>query len=339
MRDAPSINNQLEGFFPSMLDEPDIRNYVQFLILDRLVNGVRVAHENSQSEYAIPKTDLFSSVEIEKLQKLKAYVNFNNEAPLIQTFTDIMALNLQMPGAQDDGRRSYVNVGVGDPSQIENIKQIADDYYEYLNRVLYVRDRNTFAGQVMGRFKFLNTQKQRLQFTPEQISGAQLQALSLLQSSNALFPPLKNGTVLDVINLVLAMEPKWNELFSKEETLPVGFILSNLLQTEFMIMGQIQQTLQANGLTLEDVLNMQKSQNPEEKAKADKLLSQPVAPLYAQLQQQIPGIAQPTYPEINRRFVQFLNMHTNEYKNFARSAEEYDSQIDVLQRVIQILSR
>jgi hypothetical protein len=338
-RSVFSINNDLDGFYPSLLDEPDVRNYVQFLIQDRLVNGVRMAHDNSKSEYSLPKNDLFGKEEVEKLQKQPVFVNYNQEANLVQLFTLFMSENLWMPGTQDDGRRSYVNVSVGDPSQIDDIRRIAADYYEYLDRVLYVRDRNTFAGQVMGRFKFLNTQKQRLQFSPEQISGAQLQALSVLNSSNALFPPLKNGTVLDVVNLVLAIEPKFQELFSKEETQPVGFILSNLLQTEFMIMGQLQQVLQASGVTLEQILTMQKSQNPEEKAMAEALLSQPVAPIYAQLQSQIPGIAQPTYPEMNRRFTQFFEMHTKEYKNFDRSAEEYDSQIDVLQRVIQILSR
>ena len=57
------------------------------------------------------------------------------------------------------------------------------------------------------------------------------------------------------------------------------------------------------------------------------------------MKKQDPSLAMPTLNEMNRRFDAFLAGHTEEYNNFNRSAQEYDSQIDILQRVIQILSR
>lgn len=339
MRISPSINNILENFNPSMLDEPDLRNYIQFLIMDRLVNGVRIAHDNSRSEYAIPKTTLFGSEEVERIQKQKAFVNFNDEGPLVQAFTGVMAENLWMPGVPDDGRLGNVSVTIGDPSQIQQIQQIAQESVRYLNRIYYVENVNTFAGQILRRFKFLSNQKSRMQVSPESISAGRLQAMTVLNQSGALFVPLKVHTLLDMLNLLFAMDAKISEFMSSSETRPVGFALLSIMNTEYALLSQFEQQLQAQGLTLEQLMTMKDSENAEEKAAANQMLSQPIAPVYDQLKQQDPDVRMPTYAEMNRRFDVFLARHTEEYNNFNRSALEYDSQIDILQRVIQILSR
>lgn len=339
VRDAPSINNQIEGFFPSMLDEPDIRNYVQFLILDRIISGVRLTHDNSKSEYAIPKSDLFGANDVEKIQKLKAYINFNNEAPLIQGFTEIMSMNLWMPGAQDDGRRGYVNVSVGDPSQIENIKSIADDYFEYLDRVLYVRDRNSFAGQVMGRFKQLNQQKELMAVQPKVIADFKGQILKGLNDSGLLFVPPKKHTTKDFINLVIGLDNLMQQLSQSPEGRPVLFILSKIFTPEISLFNGLMQYLQSQGLTLEQLMKNAESTNAEEKAVADQILALPIEPNYVDLNKQDPSIFMPSSGEMEKRYNKLLADHTASFNNYTSNLEELDSQIDLLQRVVQILSQ
>jgi hypothetical protein len=339
MRISPSINNVIENFNPSMLDEPDLRNYIQFLIMDRLINGVRIAHDNSRSEYAIPKSDLFGSEEVKKLQERRAFVNFNDEGSLVQAYTGIMAENLWMPGVPDDGRLGNVSVVVGDPSQIQQIQQIAQESVRYLNRIYYVENVNTFAGQILRRFKYLRSQKDRMEVSPQAIGAARLQAINELNRTGALFVPLKVNTLLDMINLVMAIDGRINELMSSPETAAVGFALISILDPEYSLLNQFIQQMQAQEITLEQLMTMKDSTNPQEKAAAEGILLQPIAPVYAQLKQQDPNIAMPTLNEMNRRYDAFLAKHTEEHTNFARSAQEYDSQIDILQRVIQILSR
>lgn len=339
MRISPSINNVIENFNPSMLDEPDLRNYIQFLIMDRLINGVRIAHDNSRSEYAIPKSTLFDSEEIKKIQSRRSFVNFNDEGPLVQAYTGIMAENLGMPGIPDDGRLGNVSVTIGDPSQIQQIQQIAQESVRYLNRIYYVENVNTFAGQILRRFKYLRNQKDRMAVSPEAIGAARLQAITELNKTGALFVPLKVNTLLDMINLVMAIDGRINELMSSQDTAAVGFALLSLMDTEYSLLNQFVQQMQAQEITLEQLMTMKDSTNPQEKAAAEGILLQPIAPVYAQLKQQDPNIAMPTLNEINRRYDVFLAKHTDEYTNFTRSAQEYDSQIDILQRVIQILSR
>ena len=339
MRISPSINNVIENFNPSMLDEPDLRNYIQFLIMDRLINGVRIAHDNSRSEYAIPKSDLFGSEEVKKLQERRAFVNFNDEGSLVQAYTGIMAENLWMPGVPDDGRVGNVSVVIGDPSQIQQIQQIAQESVRYLNRIYYVENVNTFAGQVLRRFKYLRNQKDRMEVSPQAIGAARLQAITELNRTGALFVPLKVNTLLDMINLVMAIDGRINELTNSEDTAAVGFALSSLMDPEYSLLNQFVQQMQAQEITLEQLMTMKDSTNPQEKATAEGILLQPIAPVYSQLKQQDPNIAMPTLNEMNRRYDAFQAKHTEEYTNFARSAQEYDSQIDILQRVIQILSR
>ncbi len=339
MRISPSINNILEDFNPSMLDEPDLRNYIQFLIMDRLVNGVRIAHENSRSEYAIPKDTLFGSKEIEDVQKRQAFVNFNDEGQLVQGFTGVMSYSLGMPGIPDDGRLGNVSVAVGDPSQINQIREIAQEFVRYLNQIFYVENVNTFAGQILKRFKFLSNQKSRMDVSPQAATAARLKVMMELNATNTLFKPLTKHTLLDMINLVMAADARVGELMNAAETRPVGFALSSILATEFSLLDMFAQQLQAQGTTLEDLMTKYASTDPAEKAQAEGILMQDIAPIYTQMKQQNPDIAMPTLREMNRRFDVFLIAHTEEHTNFARSAQEYDSQIDILQRVIQILSR
>lgn len=336
---SPSINNFIDGFNPNMLDEPDIRNYIQFLILDRLVNGVRIAHDNSKSEYAVPKSDLFGSAEIKKVQQQRAYVNFENEAELMQAFTGLMADNLWIPGSPDDGRRGYVNVSVGPTNQREGILKEAADFIEYIDVILYVQSRDSFAGQVMGRFKFLRNQKSRMQIKPDDIAKTKLSVMTELTKAGVLFQPLKNHTVLDLLNFYFAANSMLEKLFSDSNTIATGYSLMNIAQPEFSLFEGFMQNLQAQGLTLEQLMSMYESKDANEKAMADKILLAPIGPIYEQYKQQDPTLAQPTLLEMNKRFDAFLKMHTEEYNNFTRSALEYDSQIDLLQRIIQILSR
>jgi hypothetical protein len=341
LRVSPSINNLLSNFAPSMMDEPDIRAYVQFLILDRLVNGVRIAHDNSKSQYAEPKSDLFSVKDLEKLQANRAYVNFNNEAMLAEEFTMIMAANLPIPGAPDDGRSANVRVITADATQIENVKQVAADYIEYLGVVLFVQNRNSFAGQVMGRFKTVLEQKQLMRVTPTDLENIKTPLMTNLKAANVAFEPGKDYTMMDIVNMINTLQTLLDQVSASAPALaqPVTFAVIRMFGPEIQLYGQLNQIVQAQGLTLEQVIAMMNSTTPEEKQFAEAVLLQPVAPLYEQMKLQDPTVTLPTFDAFNVRFDKVVSDHKVVYKNYSKNAEELDSQLDLLQRIVQLLAR
>lgn len=333
-----SINNAIEGFAPNMMDEPDIRNYVQTLILDRLVNGVRIAQDNSQSDYALPKSDLFGAQDVEKIFSSKSYTNFNNESALIQLYTQLLNQELGIPNAPDDGRAAYMTVNTAPITQREYVETNAANYIEYADRFLFVQSNTSFSGVVMNRFKTVNQLKNLvLGVTPGQLLAAQPQVLQALDP--VLFKAPNAPTLAELLKVYEFLTAVIPQLQQSPGGQPIAYALITIFDPELQLIEMFSQTLNAQGVKLSELTKMATSEDPAQKDLATTILATPLDTAYAELQKQDPTVVMPTVDAVKVRYEKLIVDHTAVSKNYNKSAEEFDSQIDLLQRVIQVLAQ
>lgn len=356
LRITPSKKNQDENFLPSLLDEPDIRNVVQNAITNRLLYGVPVLQTVDSNgdiqigrvyDYTLVKKDLFlnESIQVQDLlpsQSVTYYANYTSELELVSGFVNLLDAGLTIAGRVDDGRRAYVAINMADPSQMEGIKKVAADTFEYLNKVFYVQNKETLGGKLMGQLRTMEAQKSLANFKPEDLAAARLQVMVELNKLGTLFVPLKSHSIRDLVKLVMSVNGRAQAIAEDNQasSQAVAFIMTQLIRPEMeFVFGFLLPNLQSQGISFPDLLKLDTSSKPEEKALADQILGQSIGDFYVEIKKQQPNLEEPTYAEIGKRFEAFLTQHTKAYVQFSENSEELNSQMDLLRRVILTLAQ
>ncbi|MCC6138358.1 MAG: hypothetical protein IT287_06975 [Bdellovibrionaceae bacterium] len=257
---------------------------------------------------------------------------------MIQLFTQFLNLDLAIPGAPDDGRAAHMTVNTAPITQREYVEKNAANYIEYSDRFLFVQNNNSFSGVVMNRFKTVNQLKGLVtSVTPEQLVTAQPQVLQAV--APVLFKAPNIPTLADLIKLYEFLANSIPQLQQTPGGQPIVFALFTVFDPELQLIDGFSQSLAAQGVNLLDLPKMAASEDPAQKDLATAALATPLDAAYAELQKQDPTIVLPSVGGVKSRYDKMVVDHTAVSKNFGKSAEEYDSQIDLLQRVIQILAQ
>lgn len=326
---SPSLVNLKEGFTPSMLDEPDIRLYLQNLLLDRFVNGVRVSEDNTKVDYGAITADLFGKKELDELRARKAYKNFASEANLSSTYAVLVRLGLTLPGYPDDGRAMTMFVRTN-PNEDQVVNKYAN-WIDYGSTYIFVHSKTSITGQMMTKYQQNQNLKQNSSVKPDDLIGAKV---AITKAVANLLPKTEASTYMDVVNLVSWIGQNIQGLSSNPAGAPLAFLLQAGFDPEITIFSQFVQGYEtANGAgSFEQLMKdaTDPAADPVAKQKAQAILAQSTANDYAQLQANDPTIKIPTAANLQARLDGFLLKYNDQYKYYSKNADELDAQSDMI---------
>lgn len=330
MRMVPSWNNIKDFIFaPTMMDEPDIRFYVQELLADRMLNGVRVSDKDAKKEIYSMGTRTFDETDVKAVTTLPAYANYSNESDLYTNFSLYAQGSLYIPGEPDDGRSMMFFVG-RNPNE-DQIKNAAANYLDVGSTYLYVRRNETVAGKMMSKAQDLSEKL----FLTSNLDAGQLvtlkgEILADLQAQNVL-PTTTPVTLKDVAVIGEYLSKAFGD---SKKSMGFKLLLQEIFRPELALYEQIANIAnQQLGVSPAELLAALNDPNaaPDLKATATQFLGQ-AAP-YNLL------TPQPTLANVETRINSFTTSYTTDHKFYNKFNEELESQLNFLVNTLTWLSR
>jgi hypothetical protein len=337
-RISPAWQNIKEGYATTFLDEPDIRAYVEEILVDRLVNGVRVMpnDDNTKLAYAESTSALFGDADIQKVKSLPAYNNFSAEASLTATFANFVRAGLVIPGTPDDGRLMQLYVGAN-PNR-EQVVGVYPNYVLYRGNYLFVSSNDTVAGRMMKKYQELVAMRGESSVDPDALIAAKA---TILKAIPANLPATDQPTIMEVVKLATFVSTTVQKLSANEKNLPLVYLLQRAFAVEMEILNIVDTSLQNQKIVLDDLLTAANDPNadPKAKAQAQQILSQPLTDLYTQMAVQDPTVKVPNLANVEGRIDSVMVTHAKDFKFYKKNTDELDAQSDGLLRLLQGLAQ
>jgi hypothetical protein len=336
-RVSNSLVNRIEGYVPSMLDEPDIREYIQELLVDRLTNGVRLpsTDEDSVLDYAEPTVELFGKADIDKLHALPVFKNFSAEKDLSLAFALLLKAGLDMPSLPDDGRA--VQMFVGSNPNREQVVNVFPDYVDYGSTYYYVIDPNSVTARMMSKYHELSDLKSEATVTPDSLIGVKA---AIMKAIPSVLPQTDAVTFSDALKLLIFAQTTSQNLAKDPKNMPIVYLLQKSFAAEGAVIGALQQQMAANGLDFQEMFTalQDPKADPTAKANAEKFFAQSAAPVYGALAAKDTTIKVPTLANYETRLNSIMASHAQDFNSYAKQASELDAQSDSLLTLFQVIA-
>ncbi len=242
--------NSVQGFSPSMMDEPDIRDFVTSLLQDRVINGAFVATQAIDTKsYAQARTlnqDDVSARLMEADGKTpQTYTNYEAESALLMQMTGLMYQSLYVPGdASESGLRirPYQTVRTQQPEVFKDrIKnQLQVDATTYI--VTTVGSDQSLASQMIDKLSQINQMSALAALPLDQVKQTFVTLNELLTKNNLLLDA-KTATNLDFVKYGMAIQNLYKGLSADNKTAIQARVLAMTVGQDIPVFNKVLQTV------------------------------------------------------------------------------------------------
>lgn len=365
-RFTTSLTNLKESYLPTLMDEPDIRQAVTDILMNRVVNGVKIREERFDVEKAsvdhlLTKADLGSFLTDPK-KKEEYLVNFSAEKDLITSMMQRFATSLQVPGSPKATENRFGGFYIGstnNPKLVEGqhppggIVGLGNKYY-------YVPSDQGGAAEFIQVYKQLESM----------ISSTEIKVQDLEKAFNAIFPGVKKALLAshqaihpeDVLKIGMSVEaslknPQVQSNKALSQVLNVLFGPEISLTQQIMnFLNQIQVTPD-QFLAVIDEANNSPSASPAEgdtpsdqgssdtasslteqqKTQILKFAQQDLTPIYEKMgQSSVLASDLPTVKGMQNRATAFFQQYEKEKTYVDFNGDELTAQANLLQTLIMM---
>lgn len=338
-----SFANIESGFSPNMMDEPDIREYVQEILMDRIVNGVRINDRNfnlmEQSE-----AKLLGAEDINEYRASQPYINFEDEAQFLAIYTDVLYGSLFIPDFSS-ATENFVRTSQWQVGSTNNPDLLGDEVQDvvFTGSVYYwTRSQSGYVNDLFAKMRQIRLDTALENIGVEQLSGFKDQILTM---AGEILPQDNNAITLgDLISIV-----EFADSFGLDPSSPVTSVVSGMFQLERDILAEMSQVLQSQGIDLAQLYGALNDEETPEDVKAqiqeqvDQLETIPVANIYVEFLQDPANIEKygavvvPSAGGVNLRFDSYIERVEASSKIVSKNDIELDAQLNVINTILSIL--